>query len=138
MAKFPQDAVRRLLGAYSFKGITSYGQLTFEEKELVTEAEFQEIVAWLRPPPEPPTALDIAKTALVTITEKHGRVCGEFELCKHIACNDSHAAWEIADEALSKMLLIEQPDAYCHTQPDGTCDSVDPRCPHSLVGKEKK
>lgn len=43
---------------------------------------------------------DRYKAALEKIREKHGRVCGEFELCHHTACASSHASWETADEAL--------------------------------------
>lgn len=41
------------------------------------------------------------REALMEIKTDRGHVCEEFETCVHVACTDSHAAWEIADTALS-------------------------------------
>lgn len=40
--------------------------------------------------------------ALELIRRDEGKVCPEFELCTHAACNSSYAAWAIADEALAR------------------------------------
>jgi hypothetical protein len=39
--------------------------------------------------------------ALQTIRDNYGRVCVEYELCHHIACESSVGAWMEADAALS-------------------------------------
>ena len=41
--------------------------------------------------------------ALRGIKANEGKVCEEFELCKHIACQSSYASWAIADEALASL-----------------------------------
>jgi len=46
--------------------------------------------------------LDRVRTALEEIKEKEGRVCEEFELCRHVACASSYAAWQIADAAFAQ------------------------------------
>jgi len=38
--------------------------------------------------------------ALAKIKSEQGKVCSEFEMCKHIACQSSYASWAIADKAL--------------------------------------
>jgi hypothetical protein len=40
------------------------------------------------------------RAALERIREHEGRVCPEFETCRHMACLSSHASLEIADAAL--------------------------------------
>ena len=40
--------------------------------------------------------------ALWRIVNEEGMVCPEYEICKHPACRSSHAAWEIAEEAVNK------------------------------------
>jgi hypothetical protein len=44
--------------------------------------------------------LDIAVKALKEIKNDHGKVCIDFEFCKHISCTSSVASWMIADKAL--------------------------------------
>jgi hypothetical protein len=40
------------------------------------------------------------KAALEKIRDEHGKVCNEYEVCTHISCASSHAAWTIAEQAL--------------------------------------
>jgi hypothetical protein len=44
--------------------------------------------------------LEIAVKALKEIKNEQGKVCVDFELCKHISCTSSCASWMIADKAL--------------------------------------
>ncbi len=44
--------------------------------------------------------LIIAIEALSTIKHREGRVCMNFEECKHEACQSSYNSWAIADKAL--------------------------------------
>ena len=32
-----------------------------------------------------------------------GKVCAEFEICEHVACQSSYSAWAIADAALAAL-----------------------------------
>ncbi len=41
------------------------------------------------------------REALLEIRNDEGRVCDVYELCDHVACASSYAAWVIADMALS-------------------------------------
>lgn len=38
--------------------------------------------------------------ALERIRSESGKVCDQFEICTHLACQSSYAAWAIADSAL--------------------------------------
>jgi hypothetical protein len=49
------------------------------------------------------------KNALQKIKDECGHVCQEFEICDHIACNDSHKAWAIADQALNNSQYQKYP-----------------------------
>ena len=40
------------------------------------------------------------RAALQRIKDESGRVCDEFELCTHVACQSSYHAWSVADAAL--------------------------------------
>jgi hypothetical protein len=40
------------------------------------------------------------QAALEKIRDEHGKVCNEYEVCTHISCASSHAAWTIAEQAL--------------------------------------
>ena len=40
------------------------------------------------------------RAALEEIKRDQGRVCAEFELCTHAACQSSYSSWAIADKAL--------------------------------------
>ena len=40
------------------------------------------------------------KKALVEIKKEQGKVCPEFEICKHESCQSSYSSYAIADEAL--------------------------------------
>ena len=42
----------------------------------------------------------VLRTALKDIRDTQGKVCEQFEICRHTSCTSSHAAWEIADRAL--------------------------------------
>jgi len=42
------------------------------------------------------------KAALREIKDKQGKVCSEFELCRHVACQSSVTSWMIADQALGE------------------------------------
>lgn len=44
----------------------------------------------------------IYKKALEEIVREQGKVCSEFEICRHISCSSSCASWFIADRALKK------------------------------------
>jgi len=57
------------------------------------------------------------KAALMDIRNNQGRVCEEFELCKHASCASSVAAWFIADRVLN-------PETYKNDVPSKTGDSV--------------
>jgi hypothetical protein len=39
-------------------------------------------------------------TALTRIRDDEGRVCAEYEVCTHLACQSSYNAYAIADAAL--------------------------------------
>lgn len=43
---------------------------------------------------------DRYRRALEHIREHEGKVCDQFELCEHRACQSSYGAWSIADGAL--------------------------------------
>ena len=43
------------------------------------------------------------RDALREIKTEQGRVCGEFEFCRHDACQSSYSAWAIADAALTPL-----------------------------------
>jgi hypothetical protein len=51
---------------------------------------------------------DILLNALKKIRDEEGRVCEEFEICKHTACRSSYAAWEIADRALETFATFNE------------------------------
>ena len=40
------------------------------------------------------------KAALEEIKRDQGRVCDNYELCRHTSCSSSYSAWAIADKAL--------------------------------------
>jgi hypothetical protein len=40
------------------------------------------------------------REALMTIREKYGKVCEDYEVCVHDACASSYGAWATADAAL--------------------------------------
>ena len=46
--------------------------------------------------------------ALQNIRDHEGKVCGEFEVCRHRGCNSSYAAWDIADQALRDVLQLKR------------------------------
>ena len=52
--------------------------------------------------------LEIAVVALKSIKEHEGRVCEEFELCKHISCVSSCNSWFIAEKALRNLSSGEE------------------------------
>lgn len=45
--------------------------------------------------------IEFLETALRLIKDEEGRVCEDFELCTHRACQSSCAAWFIAEAALN-------------------------------------
>lgn len=51
----------------------------------------------------------VYKKALEEIRNTQGKVCAEFEICKHVACKSSCASWFIADKALKE---VEGNDLY--------------------------
>ena len=56
-----------------------------------------------QPPKEqvsPPPMIKVLREALAKIKSEQGRVCPEFETCKHAACKSSYDSWVIADRAL--------------------------------------
>lgn len=42
------------------------------------------------------------RKALEEIINTQGKVCSEFQLCKHVACKSSVASWFIADKAIKE------------------------------------
>ena len=51
--------------------------------------------------------LRIATEALKEIRNKEGKVCDNFELCRHRACRSSYSSWMIADKALKDIAECE-------------------------------
>jgi hypothetical protein len=47
--------------------------------------------------------LEIAVKALKEIKDTQGKVCVDFEFCKHESCISSVASWMIADKALKEI-----------------------------------
>ncbi len=47
--------------------------------------------------------LAIALEALEEIRTTQGKTCAIYEICEHVACDSSYAAWAIADKALHDM-----------------------------------
>lgn len=45
--------------------------------------------------------VDRLRTALATIRDTEGLVCGKYGYCEHKACASSHRSWEIAEAALN-------------------------------------
>lgn len=52
--------------------------------------------------------LRIAVKALREIRDAQGRVCSNFELCKHVACQSSYSSWVISDKALGEIEEINK------------------------------
>lgn len=52
--------------------------------------------------------LRIAVKALREIRDTQGRVCLEFELCKHTSCQSSYSSWVISDKALGEIEEINK------------------------------
>ena len=46
--------------------------------------------------------------ALREIRATRGHVCEQYDICRHVACEDSHAAWEISDQALREVMSHAQ------------------------------
>jgi hypothetical protein len=51
---------------------------------------------------------DIAIKALKEIRNEQGKVCAEFEMCKHTSCQSSVASWFIATKALGDTVGIDE------------------------------
>ena len=51
-------------------------------------------------PRDPDSEAERLRAALQRIKSECGRVCATFEICTHVACQSSVAAWMIADAAL--------------------------------------
>jgi len=47
--------------------------------------------------------LTTAVNALKEIRDTQGKVCDNFELCHHRACQSSYSSWAIANQALHKI-----------------------------------
>jgi len=47
--------------------------------------------------------LKLATKALQDIHRNSGKVCPDFELCKHASCQSSYYAWATADIALKEL-----------------------------------
>ena len=50
-----------------------------------------------------PPPLDVAVAALQQIKDEEGKVCDQYEICEHRACQSSYGAWAIADAALARL-----------------------------------
>jgi hypothetical protein len=46
--------------------------------------------------------------ALESISNHEGKVCVNFDTCKHKGCNSSYASWSIADETLKEIMEYRQ------------------------------
>lgn len=46
------------------------------------------------------------RAALQQIKDEQGKVCAEFEVCCHVACQSSVSSWMIADQALASVTAI--------------------------------
>ena len=79
-----------------------YGEA--QEKSIAAYSKYQELLVMH---PETILALITCAEALKQIKQEGGRVCDDFELCKHIACQSSYSSWMIADTALAQ--LEEEP-----------------------------
>jgi septal ring factor EnvC (AmiA/AmiB activator) len=53
------------------------------------------------------------ESALEKIRDEHGKVCNEYEICTHISCASSHAAWVLADQALKEGEMPFSGITYC-------------------------
>lgn len=54
------------------------------------------------------------RAALREIKNTQGRVCRQYEICGHVACQSSYASWAIADKVLRE-----------HRQPDEELEEGD-------------
>ncbi len=52
---------------------------------------------------KPHKKLVIALQALEEIRTTQGKTCAIYEICEHVACDSSYAAWAIADKALNEI-----------------------------------
>jgi hypothetical protein len=86
------EALERARGALAEES----AELTAEWRDRVARAE-DALVGMAA------TEREVAKyrEALERIKREEGKVCQNFELCSHPACNSSYSAWAIADEALN-------------------------------------
>ena len=55
------------------------------------------------------------RAALEEIRANYGKVCQEFELCEHPACESSYGAWATADEALRPITRVTEEPANQYT-----------------------
>jgi hypothetical protein len=85
-----RDSVQRMLGSRIFAEAAAALR---ELREAVVELAAERDTLQAR--------LTAAERALREIKDTCGKVCEDFELCTHVACNSSYGAWAIADEALS-------------------------------------
>ena len=53
--------------------------------------------------------------ALEAIKRDYGKVCPQFTICTHTACQSSYGAWSIADEALRQLAAGEPSEPVCAT-----------------------
>lgn len=64
------------------------------------ELRYSELAQLAHPAPANGDA-EALRAALQEIKDTQGKVCDEFELCKHRACTSSYSSWAIAADALS-------------------------------------
>ncbi len=72
-----------------------------EVRKLEDEIELCPAIGYHQRPPRENADAGLRR-ALEEIKRDQGRVCENFELCMHTACQSSYAAWAIADKALSE------------------------------------
>lgn len=95
------DAKERYPDTTNFRNGTSWGE--FKHDDGFHRGDEYFVVHARTGYPLALKALREALEALVEIKRDQGRVCPEFETCRHEACTSSYAAWAIADAALAKL-----------------------------------
>ena len=73
-----------------------------EELEVSQTKLDNDIVGMLKDISDREDRIKELEDALRKIIEEQGLVCSNYEICKHRACNSSHASWEIASKALEE------------------------------------
>ena len=62
--------------------------------------------------------------ALEAIKRDYGKVCPQFTICTHTACQSSYGAWSIADEALRQLAAGEPGERVCGYGDENACGMI--------------